>query len=320
MGHFKNIERNDFIFGFARDMTSRNWCFTLNNFTTEEEEQINNKPAWIKFVVYQEEKGETGTPHLQGYLETKSPVRLSKLQKMLGRAHWERRLGTREEALKYVMKEDSRVRGPCLVGISDEELILLKNKSDGATDLNTIKEKIGGGADELTIANEHFGTWVRYYKAFERYRCLLTKPRSTIDKVILVVGPTGTGKSRFCLEQYPNAYWKQRSNWWCGYSGESTVIIDEFYGWLPFDMLLRLCDRYPMLLETKGGQCQCVATTVVITSNGHPDTWYKNCYLNALYRRFTNIIYMPELGVSEHLRSMTELSDKLSTFNFPPTD
>lgn len=299
-------------------MTSRAWVFTINNFTTQEEDKLKEKPEWIKWIVYQEEKGEQGTPHLQGYLETNSPVRISKLKKYISRGHWEKRMGSRDQALSYSTKEDSRVRGPCLVGLSQEELTSLISKPAGSTDLNLIKDKIKDGATELDIADNNFGTWVRYYKAFERYRCLITKPRTTIDKVILCVGPTGTGKSRFCLEQYPNAYWKQRSNWWCGYSGESTVIIDEFYGWLPFDMLLRLCDRYPMRLETKGGQCQCVATTIVITSNNHPDTWYKNSYLSALYRRFTNIIYMPELGVSEHLTSIEALSEKLSTFNFPP--
>ena len=299
-------------------MTSRNWCLTLNNFTPEEEEILKEPKEWIKFVVYQVEKGESGTVHLQGYIETNGGVRMSKMKRMLERGHWEQRLGSRAQALTYCSKEDSRVRGPYLIGLSQEELTSFLNKTPKSTDLNLIKDKIKNGASELDVADAHFGSWVRYYKAFERYRCLNTKKRTTIDKVIIIVGPTGTGKSRFCMEQYPNAYWKQRSNWWCGYSGESTIIIDEFYGWLPFDVLLRLCDRYPLLLETKGGQCQCVATTIVITSNHHPGTWYKNSYVESLYRRFTNIIYMPSLGLTEHLNSIEDLS--LNYFTFPPTD
>jgi hypothetical protein len=84
------------------------------------------------------------------------------------------------------------------------------------------------------------------------------------------------------------------------------VIIDEFYGWLPYDLLLRLCDRYPLLLETKGGQVQCSANTVIITSNLNPSQWYKNVYHKALYRRITTILFMPKLGETIHFNSMDE--------------
>lgn len=52
--------------------------------------------------------------------------------------------------------------------------------------------------------------------------------------------------------------------------------MDDFYGWLPFDQILRLCDAYPLMVETKGSQTNFVAKTVCITSNTLPSTWYKN--------------------------------------------
>jgi len=52
--------------------------------------------------------------------------------------------------------------------------------------------------------------------------------------------------------------------------------MDDFYGWLPFDQLLRLCDKYPLMVETKGSQSHFFATTICITSNTLPSTWYKN--------------------------------------------
>lgn len=158
-----------------------------------------------------------------------------------------------------------------------------------------MKEKIDAGWDEIQIADEDFDTWAKHYRALERYKRLKTKPRNSINEVIVIQGPTGTGKSKYCLQQYPNAYWKQRSQWWDGYSGHETIILDEFYGWLPFDLLLRICDRYPLLVESKGGQLQFIATRIIITSNQIPSLWYKNVYFPAFIRRVSKWIIMPTL-------------------------
>jgi len=83
--------------------------------------------------------------------------------------------------------------------------------------------------------------------------------------------------------------------------GEETIIIDEFYGWLAWDYLLRLLDRYPFSLDTKHGTVQCSAKKIVLTSNKHPSLWYPNSKYgwdigNPLKRR---IISIRELGTPE---------------------
>ena len=125
---------------------------------------------------------------------------------------------------------------------------------------------IENGATEEQIADHDFELWVRSYRAFREYRLLIQPPRSHEVEVFVLQGPTGTGKSKWAMDNYPDAYWKQRSIWWDGYAKQETVIIDEFYGWMPFDTLLRVCDRYPLLVETKGGQVNFVAKTIIITT------------------------------------------------------
>lgn len=104
-------------------------------------------------------------------------------------------------------------------------------------------------------------------------------------------GPSGSGKTRRAVEENPGAYilTKPRdksSLWWNGYNGQSTVIIDEFYGWIQYDFLLRLLDRYPLRVEIKGGAVNMAATKFVITSNKPWREWYKNIDdLSALERR-----------------------------------
>lgn len=63
----------------GRQPQQRNWCFTLNNYTESEVDSIpdsigrpfgkGSEPNAIVFVGVAEEVGESGTPHLQGYLQ-----------------------------------------------------------------------------------------------------------------------------------------------------------------------------------------------------------------------------------------------------------
>lgn len=123
-----------------------------------------------------------------------------------------------------------------------------------------------------------------------------TEPRSWDTCVHVLQGPTGTGKSKWAQDFDPKGYWKQRSNWWDGYTKQETVVIDEFYGWLPFDLLLRLCDRYPLLVETKGGQVQFLAKTIIITTNMLPCNWYRNAYFPSFARRVNMWHILPIWG------------------------
>ncbi len=266
-------------------MTSRYWLLTINNPTSKFEEYNDEK---IKILIGQLERGENGTPHWQLYCELGKPARLGGITKLFPGCHAERRKGTRAEAIKYCTKNESREEGPFYRGISSEGCAkLVSGEASNTTQARLLeaKERIDKGASESDIADDFFELWVRYYKAFERYRTIKTPQRHHEMNVIVVQGPTGTGKSRWALEQFEGAYWKQRSNWWDGYSGHKTVILDEFYGWLPFDLLLRLCDRYPLLVESKGGQIQMVASTVVITTNKVPHMWYSNVYFASFTRR-----------------------------------
>lgn len=66
----------------------RTWCFTLNN-PTQEETDILVLDQGITYGVIGKEKGESGTPHLQGCLTFERTHRLSCLKKLSPRAHWE---------------------------------------------------------------------------------------------------------------------------------------------------------------------------------------------------------------------------------------
>lgn len=84
---------------------SRNWCFTLNNYTETEISDIEKLDC--KYI-FQEEKGENGTPHLQGILMFKNGVYFNSVKKMLPRAHIER-CKNKISSIKYCTKPETRV-------------------------------------------------------------------------------------------------------------------------------------------------------------------------------------------------------------------
>lgn len=97
-------------------------------------------------------------------------------------------------------------------------------------------------------------------------------------KVLILVGPTGTGKSYEALRMYPEAYrapWPTGGRWWWPeYEGQKAVICDEFRHQVKIDAWMRLFDRYAMWTEYKGDNLPMVSEIVVITTNLEVSDWY----------------------------------------------
>ena len=85
-------------------MSKRGWCYTLNNYTVEEHEKLQSLAC--KYHVIGEEEGESGTPHLQGFIYFASAKTFLAAKKVIGeRAHIEEMKGTPAQAAEYCKKE-----------------------------------------------------------------------------------------------------------------------------------------------------------------------------------------------------------------------
>lgn len=89
-----------------RIAASLKWCFTLNNFTNDEFKILKNEIEKICLDYrVQEEIGENGTSHLQGYIHSKTRIRpFEKFSNK--RIHWEKARHP-DEARAYCCKEDT---------------------------------------------------------------------------------------------------------------------------------------------------------------------------------------------------------------------
>lgn len=105
-------------------------------------------------------------------------------------------------------------------------------------------------------------------------------------------GDAGVNKTRRCLydendNPLDGVYLMEDAgeSWWDGYEGERTLVLDEFYGRIPYGMLLRILDGHQLRLKVKGTFTYAQWTKVEITSNNPPHTWYPQGMTAALKRR-----------------------------------
>jgi len=245
----------------------RDWCFTDQSLV--EAPVLKNHLEDIKYLVYQHEIGnETKKEHIQGYVYFKQPVSMAKLKKIMPTAHLTACDGTPRDNYNYCTKEDTRV--PDTLYVYGDIATISQGQR---TDLEDIKDMIIQDKTIEYIADTRFATWVTAHRAIDRYKQMKAKPRHDKTKVIWIYGPTGSGKTRRAWETYPDAYSYMGDKWWDGYDGVRPVIIDEFDR---TDIVkdpryvLQLLDRYPMLVQIKGGTIQFNPSVIVITSPYHP--------------------------------------------------
>lgn len=251
-----------------------------------------NEDTDVFMVCGEEIAPTTGTPHIQGYVQLKQKTRLSALKKRWPTAHLEPQRGSNVRASDYC-KEDGKYH-------THGEMTSCTTQGQ-RTDLESVKQLIDGRKFE-NIREEHYATFIRYRRAIMDDIDHTIPHRSSPTELYIYWGPTGVGKSKGASDMYPEAYWKSKGEWWDGYWYQDTVIIDEFYGWLGIDFMLRLCDRYPLSVPVKGSFKKFVAKRVVITANIPWTEWWRSMderLAAAFRRRITEVRAYKEDGSYE---------------------
>lgn len=261
------------------DTMSRYWVFTLNNPQPEEDP----KEWGYHFLAYQLEKGTDGTLHYQGYITFKKNKRFSAMKKLNPRAHWAMRRGSHDQALAYVTKEETRQEGPWVLGVAPQQ--------GKRTDLEKVKDDLDAGVSMKEISEKHWGPWLKYHAAFEKYTTLRVDHRTAKPIVTVHYGPPGVGKTTSVVEAIErdglSYYIKDpTSKWWDGYENQDVVILEEFVGGIPYCTLKTLLDFVPTIVEVKNGHRKFTSKHVYIISNHAPHEWYdeKHNYME-LHRR-----------------------------------
>jgi len=172
------------------------------------------------------------------------------------RAHIEVMRGTPDDSFVYCTKED-----PNFFEFGT------RPKSGGKTkELEKAVTEIESGKTlrEMAESGEHGRAIVLHSRGLSSYRSLRVPLRQPglAPVVLWLYGSTGTGKTSFgfklgCNLYGPSSVWMSNTpdlKWFDGYDGQQCAIFDDFRSkGVSFNYLLRITDRYPLLVPIKGG-------------------------------------------------------------------
>lgn len=268
-------------------MRAKHWCFTLNNYTDEDIATCKRvgEAHTTTYLVYGLERGESGTPHLQGFVSFESRLRLTQIRELIStRGHFEIARGSPRQAAQYCKKDGDY-----------HEFGTPPDGQGTRNDIQEVQKRIIDGATKNEIRDEFFAVYAKYPKAIDSYISDLEPKRTWETEVIVYWGKTGKGKTRAVFEfiNLEDIYVHPGDSWFDGYNGQPVALFDDFNGSeFKLSYLLKLLDRYPMKVPIKGSFVNWRPKHIFITSNKDPNTWYENAHeeqRNALFRRINKI-------------------------------
>ncbi|CAK0771025.1 hypothetical protein CCP3SC15_4270002 [Gammaproteobacteria bacterium] len=273
-------------------MTSRNFVFTHNNYTPAIEAYF-KAITDVRFLGFAHEVGESGTPHLQGVIVFHKPQRITAVIKLLPKTHVERMKGSFTQAwTNYIASNSAKPVDVDLYQYGDPPAIRGANLSERYDEAWTAA--ITGDLDSIPkdIRLRYYGTLklVAYEHA--------SVPDAPDVTGTWIVGPSGSGKSRYVRDTYgDSAYDKRANKWWDGYRPDfhTTAFLDDLdpsHCWIAYD-LNRWADRYAFTAETKGGMTKIRPARIVVTSRYTIDEVFALADSStriSLSRRFPQII------------------------------
>lgn len=247
---------------------SRGWCWTLNNYTAEEVEAC--KEIECEYLVFGKEVGESGTPHLQGYIWFKSLKSFKQVKKAVPKAHLEPAKADTAKNRTYCTKDGEYFEKGTPPKTSTE-----KGEAEKERWKRVLKKAKEG---DMQWLEENEPQLVLMHKP------MLKSHAVGCDEVMTYadedsphewwVGGTGTGKSRRLWELYPtraHKYKKAWNKWWDGYEGQDVMYLEEASGHVMgvlAQSLKEWSDRYPFDGQIKYGKLEGIRPKkVIVLSN-----------------------------------------------------
>jgi hypothetical protein len=299
----------------------KRWAFTINNPTTDEIQHIKDldQHADVTFIIAELENAETGTEHIQGYIEFKNRLRPNQAKNLISkRAHVEIAQADRNKNIQYCSKTNR-----LLIQTAQTEPTSQSNSNHSASRSDdfwlTMYKYIQTGPTHEEFAEQYPKFYLTSPKidrllAEQAGRTTTTFNGNLQEKNYWIYGPPGIGKSKWANSQAPphSTLHKAINKWWDGYRHhDHQLVIIEDWPAEPTHMEQYIkwwADRFPFTAEIKGGSLviEPAKWHLIITSNHSISEAFKHCTeadVNAIKRRFTEW----NIETPEDIRLQTKL-------------
>jgi len=208
-------------------MAYQQWCFTINN---PNDYRPAFKPDDMAFMCYGIERGEqNGTEHIQGYVRFLTRRRFNTAKRIIGgdhqcEPHVEHCKGTELQNREYCFKQDGE---HFQQGEFQPDFGMQGRRSD----LDDLAQAALSGTSLRDIATRFPTSFIRYHRGIQSL-IETTAPMPALERqveVLILWGPTGTGKTHRTLHAWPTIYGaKPGRDPWGSYRGEKEILFDEF--------------------------------------------------------------------------------------------
>lgn len=148
---------------------AKHWCFTLNNYTAEDIDRLGKLEGAVDYLIYGKEVGESGTPHLQGFVSFNTRVRRSTVIEKVGQAHFTvaRHI---TQAIEYCRKE------------GDVTEFGTQPRGGGSrNDLDEFKAAVQGGCYDMKQLRDQYSEIVAKYPKFCNDYLLDNLPKKAVE-------------------------------------------------------------------------------------------------------------------------------------------
>lgn len=265
------------------------FAFTVNHYTESDIADVMTFASQCKYVIFGKEIAESGTPHLQGFLITKATTRLSKLKKVVPRAHWENAKKCNDANVKYCKKQ----------GDSTEIGQLPQSKGQAQVDVWQAVRRLAQAGDFDAIPDSMY---IRYKRTLHEIH---EDHRPEVEDLaepcgIWITGPAGSGKSTYARTKYPKTdlYKKDHTTWWTSYAWQPHVLLEDVgHDDAKLGTHFKLwADKWSFPIERKSKpEVEIRPETFIVTSQYTIDEiWQDHETREALNRRFKTIVMRSE--------------------------
>ncbi len=265
---------------------AKNWVFTAWEPFDFDTVWYRNVGLWKYMLAGEEVCPDTGTSHIQGYLQCERSVRRSVIQNLFqtgpetgipntrlatATAGWQSNYDYCRKIGKHLTKEKPQGNSYTEAGTPDKKAF--REGQGHRTDVYEAYNMLVAGDAMVDVLHHNPPAWLKSHSGFSKMEALLRMERAPAQrdvKVIWIEGPTGIGKTHAVHALEADLHVQHMTHgfkYWDGYSNQEAVLIDEYSNSDKIGALLAYLDKWVVRINVKYSYRQSMWKRIYVVTN-----------------------------------------------------